>query len=147
MEFCIYICWLCLWIHIFKIKNTFSYKGIKKETINKIELKDITKVVWKPKSFQGYFIIEYLGGKISGILTGSETERNNFKEMLQYMKQNYKVPLKGYFYEKEANIEIDTKKQDYSNLDNSPLADECPSCFHRITREDKECSYCGYKLE
>ena len=36
---------------------------------------------------------------------------------------------------------------DTSFIDNTPLSDECPSCFKKISQLDDECSYCGYKLE
>ena len=30
---------------------------------------------------------------------------------------------------------------------NTPNKDECPCCFSKINVNDKECSYCGYKLK
>ncbi len=30
---------------------------------------------------------------------------------------------------------------------NTPNKDECPCCFSKINANDKECSYCGYKLQ
>lgn len=100
--------WYCSlnekYFYYFKVKNLFSYRGIKKDTINKIELRKIKKIIWKPKSFQGLFTIEYIGGKISGILSGDEISKNNFKEMLKYIKENFDVQFEGYFYQKEIQI-------------------------------------------
>lgn len=31
--------------------------------------------------------------------------------------------------------------------ENIPLPDECPNCFTKITPDDEECPYCGYKLK
>lgn len=30
---------------------------------------------------------------------------------------------------------------------NTANADECPKCFSKINKDDKECSYCGYKFK
>ncbi|MBQ8196821.1 MAG: hypothetical protein IJZ73_02030 [Clostridia bacterium] len=30
---------------------------------------------------------------------------------------------------------------------NTPNEDECPCCFNKINANDKECSFCGYKLK
>ncbi len=100
--------WYCSldeeYFYYFKIKNLFSYKGIKKDTIKKIKLNSITKLTWKPKSFQGLFTIEYIGGKISGILSGDATSKTNFKAMLKYIQEKCQVPVEGYFYQKTVNI-------------------------------------------
>ena len=45
-------------------------------------------------------------------------------------------------YETEKNGGI--KDFDPANI---AKRNECPSCFHKITVNDKECSYCGYKLK
>ncbi|MBO7149971.1 MAG: hypothetical protein J6V71_03650 [Clostridia bacterium] len=52
---------------------------------------------------------------------------------------------------KEEIVEdYEKDKYDYADeLDkiNTPKSDECPSCFNKIDVNDKECSYCGYKLK
>lgn len=100
--------WYCSltdkYFYYFKIKNFFSYKGIKKETIKRIALSDIERIIWKPKSFQGVFTIEHKDGKISGILSGDDDEKNNLKEMLKFIKEKCGVQIDGYFYQKEGKI-------------------------------------------
>lgn len=44
---------------------------------------------------------------------------------------------------KKIDHEKNTKEIDI----NTPSKDECPSCFHKISKDDKECSYCGYILK
>ena len=42
---------------------------------------------------------------------------------------------------------VNKKKQDvYEDYRNIPKKDECPDCFHKISKEDKECPYCGRAL-
>lgn len=100
--------WYCSltdkYFYYFKIKNLFSYKGIKKETIKMIALYDIERIIWKPKTFQGVFTIEYKDGKISGNLSGNEEEKSNFKKMLKFMKEQLNIKIDGYFYQKETKI-------------------------------------------
>ena len=31
--------------------------------------------------------------------------------------------------------------------ENKAKKNECPACFHKISKGDTECSYCGYKLK
>lgn len=42
----------------------------------------------------------------------------------------------------------DSVKEGLEQIENEniPLPDECPNCFTKIKPEDKECPYCGYKL-
>ena len=45
-------------------------------------------------------------------------------------------------YEEETAVYVDEEE-----IVNQPLNDECPCCFNKITVEDEECAYCGYKLK
>ena len=45
-------------------------------------------------------------------------------------------------YENEQNEYIDELEKI-----NRAEKDECPNCFNKIRPNDKECSYCGYKLK
>ena len=78
--------------YYFKIKNIFSYKGIKHETIQKIQLKDISQIIWKPKLYgYGGFTIEYSAGKLSGIFS-NQFGRENFEKILSFMTNVCKIP-------------------------------------------------------
>ncbi len=46
-------------------------------------------------------------------------------------------------------INEDNNDEDNNDSENDdiPREDECPCCFHKITKGSKECPYCGYKLE
>ena len=90
--------------YYFKIKNWFSYGGIKTDTIKKIRIRDIKKIVWKPKAFAGGFKIEHINGKLTGTVSSEELFYNNFKAILKYFKYTCKIPCEGFFHKPDRDI-------------------------------------------
>ena len=88
--------WYCSvtmdYFYYFKIKNVFSYKGIKEESINRISLRNISKIILKTKSYgYGSFSIEHSNGFLSGIFDNKYTGRENFEQILTLLKNEYKI--------------------------------------------------------
>lgn len=48
--------------------------------------------------------------------------------------------------EEEEYQEKLAKNLDF-DLENIASDDECPACFHKISKTDTKCAYCGYKLK
>ena len=48
---------------------------------------------------------------------------------------------------KVNNTHEQVKKPLINKRENIPLPNECPACFHKISQDDKECSYCGRALK
>ena len=48
---------------------------------------------------------------------------------------------------KENEAEYIPEEDIESDELNRAKNDECPACFHKIAKTDKECTYCGYKLK
>lgn len=71
------------------------------------------------------------------IYKNSEESNNIAKETIEEIQSEV---IEDYEYEKHGYI-------DELDKINKPKKDECPSCFNKISSEDKECPYCGYKLK
>ena len=82
------------YLYLFKIKNSFSYKGIKSETIQKIKLADISMIEWRPKTFTGYFKIFYNGEKITGTLSRGEENKEKFEKCLSFLEEYPNIVFK-----------------------------------------------------
>ena len=101
--------WYCSlateYLYFFKIKGFFSYKGINEDTIKKIAIKDIQKIIWKPKTFSGFFTIHYYENSLSGTLLLGDEYFKNFRAILQYLKINYPhIIFEGYLHKKDVTL-------------------------------------------
>ena len=64
-------------------------------------------------------------------------------ELEYHSKRYYEMDapeIEDYEYDKHGYV-------DELDKINTPNKDECPCCFSKINVNDKECSYCGYKLK
>lgn len=100
--------WYCSltkeYFYYFKIKNTFSYGGIKWDTVKKIKIADIQKIIWKPKTFSGYFTIVHNDGKLTGTLDAAEERKNNFESMLRFLKYECEIFFEGYLHNPDKTL-------------------------------------------
>jgi hypothetical protein len=46
----------------------------------------------------------------------------------------------------QNQVEINNPPPISLQEDNTPMEDECPNCFEKKKKSDKECSKCGYKF-
>lgn len=84
----------CDYLYLFKVKDFFSYKGIKFNTITKIKISDILEIEWRPKTFSGFFVIKHTNGKIKGVLTRGESNYNDFEKVLDFLVNDMGVKHK-----------------------------------------------------
>lgn len=71
------------------------------------------------------------------IYQNPETSDNMTKDMIEDIQSEV---ISDYEFEKNGYV-------DESEAINTPMSDECPSCFSKISPDDKECPVCGYKLK
>ncbi len=74
-------------LYLFKIKNFTTYKGVKFETMLKINISDIQEIEWRPKTFTGFFKITYKYEKISGTISRGKENKNNFEKCLSFLEE------------------------------------------------------------
>ena len=74
-------------LYLFKIKNFTTYKGIKFDTMLKINISDIQEIEWRPKTFTGFFKITYKYEKIIGTLSRGEDNKSKFEKCLSFLEE------------------------------------------------------------
>ena len=89
------------------------------------------------------------------IETQSETENKNGKRSTtesgsqgkNSSMEDKSKSLRSELFDMFSDLKDEESDEDEDLTDNVPNSDECPNCFHKITKNDEECPYCGYKLK
>lgn len=84
------------YFYYFKIKNFFSYKGIKWDSLNKIPVDRISKIIWHPKRYNcGTFTIIAFNQNITGTIEYGKMYHENFEKILKFLKTECNIPCEG----------------------------------------------------
>lgn len=128
----IWLIWLCgffIWITLawFFYRNKFQ-ESIE-TSLERTKNKDYLELLVK----SGY--------KIYPITSSIENNQSHDEEISKETIDDIKDEIvEDYEYDKHGYA-------DELDKINTPNKDECPCCFSKISVNDKECSYCGYKLK